>query len=739
MKKSIIKVLSFIICAAMLVSFAGCAEKVADIDITEFMPKGTLNEGVVTENEKFTLSWNDDEKCVVLTDKVSGARWATTPSEYMYTSNEEKQIRARGFLESPIFVNYKLKDEETLGTSRAFTHSINKNDFSAANNGGVITVSYMFKDADCIIPVDYALTEKGMSISVNTENIVEGENSVYSIDLAPYFCSTSHGSEDSYIFYPSGSGAIIDTSEQVLEATTYSAEVYGKDAAIKVKHDLTNDKNVYLPVYGIKKGENAVCAIITSGADQATISTIVSDTPTSYTTVYASFALRGADYNFVAGAGAPDTTIYSEESLEKAVFTVEFIPLSNENANYVGMAKTYQEYLYGNKEANSNVSDPVYSIKFLGGLLQGRNFLGFPYSTLISLTSYTEAQNILTELSSTGVKPNVMLYGYGESGLDVGKVAGGFKLGSVFGSKAELSAFTEYCKQNGISSFVDFNLAEFASSGAGYTTSDSAKSASRMAAYVYKISKGAQILDNKNYDRHRLISRSELDGIAEKLSKKITKYNIDGVSFESLSSMAYSDFGYPEYYVKANMSKQVAAINESFKNNGYKIAASGSNAYSAVLADVIFNAPLNSSKQEIFSADVPFYQLVFKGKTELTSEPVNAGISYQTKKLMALEGGASMLFTLSANYNSTATLSYHKDIYGARFEGNKATMVAAAEELSDYYNSISGQTIKDHQLITKDVRLTTYENGVKIYVNYSEDDFTTADGVVKASDYLIIK
>lgn len=739
MKNRILRILSLIICAVMLFSLTACGEEEVAIDINEFMPDGKLAEGVIVENEKFSLSWVDEEKCVVLTDKATGSRWSTTPSEYLDTPEAEKQVRARGYLESPIFVNYKLPEEQAIATARAYTHSIKKNDIAAEKKESTITVTYMFEDADCIIPVDYTLTNKGMSISIDTNKIVEGANDVYSIDLAPYFCSTVHGREDSYIFYPSGSGAIIDIAQPIIEAASYSSPVYGRDYATAIKHELTNDKNVYLPVYGIKKGNEAVCAIITSGAEQATLSTIVYDTPTAYTTVYANFALRSGDYNFIAGVGTPDTTIYSENSLENAVFSVEFIPLSAENANYTGMAKAYQEYLYGDNNANSAVADPVYSVKFLGGLLQQRNFLGFPYKKLISLTSYTEAQNILTELSSTGVKPNVMLYGYGQSGMDVGKVAGGFKLGSAFGSKAELSAFTEYCKQNGISSYVDFNLSEFASSGAGYTTSDSAKSASRMAAFVYKVSKGAQILDKKNYDKHRLISRSKLDGIAEKLSKKISGYNIEGVSFESLSSMSYSDFGYPEYYVKNGMGAQVKGITELFKNGGYKTAASGANAYSAVLADTIFNTPLNSSKQEIFTADIPFYQMVFKGKTETVSEPVNSGISYQTKKLMAIEGGASMLFTLSSDYNSTATLSYHKDIYAAQFSGNKETMVAAAEELKDYYSQTSGQTIKDHKLLTNDVRLTTYSNGLKVYVNYSEDDYTTADGVVKASDYLIIK
>lgn len=736
MKKLTLRILSFMVCAAMLLTFAGCSDKAA-VDITQFMATGRVDEGVLAENEKYTLSWNDDEKCVVLTDKVTGVRWSTTPTEYMDKAEEEKQARERNYLESAIIVNYKVPNEEAVASARAYTHSIKKDTYAVNNNAGVVTVTYMFKDADCIVPVDYYLTENGMSISVDSTKIVHGENEIYSIDLAPYFCSALHGSENSYVFYPSGSGAIIDLSKPIVESATYSSQVYGTDAALKIKQKLTNDKNVYLPVYGIKKGNEAVCAIITSGAEQASIVANVLDNATSYTGVYANFALRSADYNYVKGSGVPDQSLYSEEMVD-SVFTVEFIPLTGDDADYTGMAKTYQKYIYGDNKANSNVSDPVYSVKFLGGVIEEKNFLGFPYDILLSLTTYTQAQNILSDLSSTGVKPNVMMYGYGNSGLDIKYVAGGFELGSAFGSKAELSEFTEYCKANGISQFVDFNLSEFQKSGKGYSTSDSAKSASRLAAYVYKITKGAQILDEETYDRHRLISRSELNGIANKLYKKLAKYNIEGVSFESLSSSAYSDFGYAEYYTKKGMGEQVALITETFKNGGYKIASSGANAYAAVLSDVIFNTPLNSSKQEIFTTDVPFYQMIFKGKTEITSEAVNSGISYNTKKLMALEGGSSMLFTLCADYDVTATLSSHKDIYGATYSGNKDAMIAAASEYSAYYNAISGQTIARHQLITNDVRLTEYSNGVKIYVNYSEDDYQTPDGTVKASDCLII-
>ena len=86
----------------MLLSFVGCTKE-EPIDITEYMVKGSLKAGVIDENDTFSLSWDDDEKCVVLTNKLTGVSWSTTPSEYLATPSEEKVHRARNFLESPIY------------------------------------------------------------------------------------------------------------------------------------------------------------------------------------------------------------------------------------------------------------------------------------------------------------------------------------------------------------------------------------------------------------------------------------------------------------------------------------------------------------------------------------------------------------------------------------------------------------------------------------------------------------
>ncbi len=743
MKKHLLRVCSFIICAVMVMTMAACGKEEKPLNVKDYLPAGNISEGIIDENEKYVLSWNNDEKCVVMADKETGTRWSTTPTEFMDLEDDAKETRLRNYFESPIMVYYREMgadgSEGEFVTARGYTHSIRKNTFSAVNNNGSITVYYLFEDMDALIPVTYSLGEECMSISIDTNTIVEGKNVLYDVYLAPFLCSVKNGTEDSYLFYPSGSGTLISASNSRAETATYTAEVYGTDVARRIKDDQTNDKNVYLPVYGIKSGDKGMCAIISSGAEQASITATVLENATKYTQIYASFALRGHDYAFKKGnLEGTDTMRYADNIVKDAHFQVDFYPLLGDEADYNYMAKLYQRYLFGDNDP-ADIRESVYSLKIHGGLMQQKQIFGFPYKTLQALTTYNDVVNMLSELGTTGGAPNIQMYGFGESGMDISKVAGGFTLGSAFGSKKELKSLVQYCNQNMIDAFFDFNITEFKDSGDGFTTFDSAKTANSLSAYRYYIGKEAQTLDTENYDRYRMLKRHCVTEAAQKLIKKIKGYELSGVSFSSLTDTAYSDYSSEKYESRKNMANQVTDIMNTYKSSGYSVASSGANAYAAAVSSVIFSAPLNSSKHDIFTVDVPFYQLVFKGKVEMTTEAVNAGESFYKKKLQALETGSSMLFNVFEDYSQNLTYSPYKGLYGAQYSGNSDTIKSMIETYGDYYAAISGQAIAEHSIITPDVRCTTFTNGVKVYVNYSDSDYATQDGVVKTCDCLIIK
>lgn len=747
MKNTLFKIVAVVMCLAMLFSFAGCSDTEVEIpDIESQLASGQLSDGEGVENDKYKLYWNSEENCVVLLDKATGVTWSNVPSDFMKMTEEEKgQIyssmelkRLNNNFQAPLMVFF-CDEEGGEATENGYLGCISDDTYAVYKNGNVITAEYYFGGINAIVPVDYILNDEGVSISIDADKIIEGQCQIYNITVAPFFCSVKTGTEDSYLFYPSGSGAVVDTTNSLVTESTATYDIYGEEGARSKMQEISNEKNIYLPVYGAKNGNEAVCGIVSSGAEQTSLKLLVNERMTGYSYIAPIFRLR--DYNtsnIKTNNISKSVNIYSEEMVTGTVFTVDYYPLSGEDADYVGMAKVYQEKLFGDNEPTAELEEDVYAIEFLGGTMEQKNFLGFPYKSLFAATTFGEAKTILEELSVSGVTPNVRLKGFGETGLDVGEVAGGMSFGSAFGSKKDLSALTDYCTENGIDSYIDFDIVNFGKSGSGVNFSfDSAKASNGMAAYQYIMSKTVGAADTDDYDAYKLLGRAQVVETAEKLLGKISGYNIAGVSFSSLGDTSYSDFSNNDYYVKKNMGADVQSIFASFKDSGKKVAASGTNAYAAAVADCIFETPLNSNKLDFYAYDVPFYQMVMKGKVEHTSEAVNAGESLQKKQLQCLETGTSMLYTLYNTYDVTLTYSPYTGIYGAKYSDNKENILASAENYKEYYDSISGQTITDYEVITDDVRHTTFSNGVEIFINYSDEAYTVADGtVVPAMGYV---
>ena len=78
-----------------------------------------------------------------------------------------------------------------------------------------------------------------------------------------------------------------------------------------------------------------------------------------------------------------------------------------DSGSYVDMAKEYQKYLLANygqyQRANSDTSAPIV-IEVVGAVDKVRQILGIPVSKPLELTTYKEAEDIITQLDSEGMK-----------------------------------------------------------------------------------------------------------------------------------------------------------------------------------------------------------------------------------------------------------------------------------------------------------------------------------------------
>ena len=102
----------------------------------------------------------------------------------------------------------------------------------------------------------YTLTEEGVIVELPATSIVYDETlyTVNSVSVLPYF-NTGKVVDGGYVFYPDGSGAIIDFEDYETSYATLNGKVYGADYAyysISGRHQET----IAMPVYGAVKEEN---------------------------------------------------------------------------------------------------------------------------------------------------------------------------------------------------------------------------------------------------------------------------------------------------------------------------------------------------------------------------------------------------------------------------------------------------------------------------------------------------
>lgn len=703
---------------------------------------------VIASNSNYELVWKGSDCTVDLIEKATGNRWGVTPQLPAQESETEGE-------EVSSIVAVKTKPEaasaivlESLDMSNNQT-SLIFSQIGAVKNGRVVTEKiengirayYYFDAVQIRVAADFVLHDNRVTITVDPKLLQENDKyRAVSVRIAPYWCSNVNDDASAYLFYPSGSGAIISNTSLSSAGTTYESQVYGFDFAMLQDTQETTTKEIRVPVYGAVNGNLGAVAIIEDNAEAAHIGTKVGSTTLGFSGVYTKFDLRGHSTNAVQtmNNGSSRQEVYAVSPAEKPI-TVGFYPLKDDKASYSGMVETYKNYLKSAGAFKENIKEesPL-NVTFLGGVMIDKSFLGVPYKDLVAATTITKAQEILTELNTkTGSKISAKLLGFGSTGIENGSYAGGITLHKNIGSKKQLTALADYAKNNNIDLYYDFDLVKLKNASKGFsTTFDVAYSSLLKITTVYKYHAASRsYVEETGY---KLLKRELLDKGANKVLKGISNWGLGGVSLESLSQMAYSDCSTEttEYMTKGNMAKDVTALFAKFGEK-YKIASEDANAYAAVASNIIFNAPSVSGQERIFKYDIPFYQMIFKGYVAMTGESLNLASDPEKELLTAVETGSGLNYTLISDYYNEFIDYQGYLFFGSQYNGISDSIIETSNALKDYYKAINGAEIKTHTILESGLRETVYSNGVKAYVNYTDVDLATPSGkTVAAKGYV---
>lgn len=720
----------------------------------------------VAENDNYTLEWNDDNKAIMMYSKTGEKVWGTMP-DVCYEEDDANQYTA-----SPISIEVVEAKKLAATISRAYNGSIKEGHLSSKLIDNGIEVVYYFDKFHISVPVQFILRSDSVAVSVDTTRITEGGDFLLkTVTLAPYMCSVANIEpaeeeeedvledesvdddlfedgeaaderiplKDAYLFVPVGNGALVSPALKT-DKREYDAEVYGTDGSRYQPYEYYKEENIKMPVFGVKDGNDALVGIMESGAEQGSVEFSAGNTRIDFSNVAATFNVRGFDIYADSHSYSSTITTRVSKMMVDNTLTVGFYPLTGEDADYVGMAKKYREYLIDKGMVKSEIAESAYALSILGNVMTQSLAFGVPYQSAKSMTTFNEAADIIKELAAdTKLNPAVQLKGYGKSGLDIGQVAGGFGFAGVSGKKKEYTALTEYASSNNIALFTDFDLVFFNSAGNGFNKMfHVAKTATLHKSELYHRMLALRAEDEDKGAYH-VLGRSQLAKAMKKLLRKGEKLDVTGYSFSTLGSVAYSDYKDAAYQVKKGMGADVNSLLASVNKAGHIVATDNANDYAAMISDSIFNVEIDPRYTDVFDAYVPFYQIVFKGYIPLYSEALNLTYDYDTSVLGALASGTGLGYTVLKNYDASFAASVQTNLHSSLYSANKAAIVETVSQYADYYAAIKGAIIKDYEVQDNGVTVTTFDNGVVAYTNATNTAQEYPGGELAAMGFKYVK
>lgn len=649
------------------------------------------------------------------------------------------------------------------------------------------------------VTIEYTLDGNDLVVRVPVDEIVYPDSVVnelgrrvtypiYTIRLLEYFGAAGM-SEEGYIFVPDGSGALINLNSNRLYAAPFSIPVYGRDNAVAPTTERVRyTSQAYLPVFGIKAADRAFLAIIEDGESLASIRADIAGRTNSYNTVHSEFVLlpravttlQGRVDVVVAWQAWQDSINIFQSRLPSCDIVVRYAFLHDDQANYVGMAHYYQDYLvnkHGLRQDTAREHIPFY-LGLVGAIERRKPVLGIPRTVIEPLTTFDEAITLLKNAVERGLESIELVFSGWLSGGINHRFPVGVNVERALGGLNGFLALADYAKSAGIGFSPEVGFINVYPTGWFDGFSPTAHASRFLNRRTAKVSGHNPATMQTGYDTSAyVLSPAVLPSVVERFIGAYTKHGVSGITLKDMGTEVNSDFredkdklvdrqqarnviaGQLEV-IRSALGKDVGpavdtAIDPTVGTAAGSVAGSavgtaagsaagpamssaagtavgpapgnvvidGGNAFTLPYVDSIVNAPLWDSGFKITDESVPFYQIVVHGFVDYAGEPINLAQDTRTAKLRSIETGAYPYYKLYFADASKVKGTDYDWLYAANFAEWIEDAVGFYREADAVLGRFHGQRIVNHEKLAAGVYRTTYEDGGSVIVNYNEEPY----------------
>lgn len=683
----------------------------------------------VTENDNLALFVNDDNGMIAIKDKKTDYMWWSTP-----VGSGHDPI-ATGTIVSELQSAVSLVYGEPAKRATTNMRSASDASVKVKDKGDGVLITYDFKSAGISIPVMYELEEDCLTAVVETANIEEDDTSnatgkiLTSLTVMNNF-GAAGSKDEGYFVIPDGSGALINFNNGKTDTKAYSQSVYGSDLTAVPLQEPDVTEQVYLPMYGIVNGDNAMMVVCSEGDANAKIKASVSgQSKSSYNVCSFEFTLRSTDNYYMSGDNTTTLTVFEEGDIKTEKIELRYYPLEDtaeDGMDYIDVANAYRDYLLNEDKIGDDAEncDTGLYVDIYGGVEKTRSVLGIPVTMKTALTTCEQAEKIMQSIIDAGGADMVVSYNNWTNDGIKNKIDVDAKASGTIGGKGDFEDLLAYAENQGVDLYPMIKNSGFKSGNGYFTFKDTTirVSGSYARQYTYNLAYGTQQTSKKPLS---LITPTAFPEIFTDLSESIADKGIKKIGLSELTSSLYGDYG-KNLAGRAKAQELLCESYEKLEGSAESILGNTANAYALPYVDRISNVPLQSSGYDIFDADIPFYQIVLHGLKSYSGTAVNGSADVNETILRSVAAGGGVHFDMigveTSVLKDTELDSLFYAYYADWIETAGQSYTFARDVLMGTGDkAIIGYT-EENGVIT-----TTYEGG-KVIVIDLEAESATVDG-----------
>lgn len=676
-------------------------------------------------SDKLELYFQPSTTHFLVKNLQDNSQWYSSPQILEEeTASRLEQMK----MQASLLIDYTDIGTNKVSTTNTYTGSVQDGDYTIELLQDGVCFRYHVSEIGATIPFYVRLDGDSLVTDVDTASIESQQEDIRitSIAITPYFIS-GRGSDEGYLFLPDGSGALVRFGTANVSADTYSRPIYGDEPTnLTMDYYLRSDEeNICLPVWGMVSNGSALMAIGEEGVECGTLNAAANGQLSSMANAYISYSLLNSVMYYV---GSQETRIYDDPQYTLGRITTRYLFLAGEDANYSGMARRYRAYLQETYELSDGQQNKGLYLDVYAGVTKTISTLGIPHETVVPLTTTEQLLEITDYLQENGAADITVRYRLWNSDELYGKRITSAEAASqvVKGSSLEeLTARTDIRVFPALMSLQTYR-------GGGFIDHvlNASQSITGLPFTWYEYSPSTLQETSDAFYRNSL---EKFPRMFEKLLDSLQSDKIQRLALGDIGSQLYCDYT-GEGYRRTESKEQMAALVKKASEGTESLMLDAANAYACIYADVIYSAPICHSGQDILDESVPFYSLALNGLAECVAPPLNSSNVGDHALLYTVASGSGLCYSLIYEDASMLLDTPLSGLSGASFETFGQEAADRYNQLAEVYALVGDSRMYSHEYVGDGLSVTTYENGVNIYVNFGQSAAVLPDGTELAAE-----